>query len=168
MGNKAAKLLAPLLAQMDIKQIQWNVPSPEFYAFTPEWGLLDDQNVKLRESLIRTAEQALKKTEGSQRDNLQRFIAMFRFELLLGEVDKAMMPAFILKKNDRQGVAASSFEEYEEAYRSLMAAPVKDMFETYMQRVHSRGELGVLSSLNQRLWREYNDLKSYLETKLKR
>ena len=168
MGNKAAKLLAPLLAQMDIKQIQWNVPSPEFYAFTPEWGLLDDQNVKLRESLIRTAEQVLKKTEGSQRDNLQRFIAMFRFELLLGEVDKAMMPAFILKKNDRQGVAASSFEEYEEAYRSLMAAPVKDMFETYMQRVHSRGELGVLSSLNQRLWREYNDLKSYLETKLKR
>lgn len=168
MGNKVAKLLAPLLAQMDIKQIQWNVPSPEFYAFTPEWGLLDDQNVKLRESLIRTAEQVLKKTEGSQRDNLQRFIAMFRFELLLGEVDKAMMPAFILKKNDRQGVAASSFEEYEEAYRSLMAAPVKDMFETYMQRVHSRGELGVLSSLNQRLWREYNDLKSYLETKLKR
>ena len=168
MGNKAAKLLTPLLAQMDIKQIQWNVPSPEFYAFTPEWGLLDDQNVKLRESLIRTAEQVLKKTEGSQRDNLQRFIAMFRFELLLGEVDKAMMPAFILKKNDRQGVAASSFEEYEEAYRSLMAAPVKDMFETYMQRVHSRGELGVLSSLNQRLWREYSDLKSYLETKLKR
>ena len=168
MGNKAAKLLAPLLAQMDIKQIQWNVPSPEFYAFTPEWGLLDDQNVKLRESLIRTAEQVLKKTEGSQRDNLQRFIAMFRFELLLGEVDKAMMPAFILKKNDRQGVAASSFEEYEEAYRSLMAAPGEEMFETYMQRVHSRGELGVLSSLNQRLWREYNDLKSYLETKLKR
>lgn len=61
MGNKVAKLLAPLLAQMDIKQIQWNVPSPEFYAFTPEWGLLDDQNVKLRESLIRTAEQVLKK-----------------------------------------------------------------------------------------------------------
>ena len=49
-----------------------------------------------------------------------------------------------------------------------MAAPVKDMFETYMQRIHSRGELGVLSSLNQRLWREYNDLKYYLETKLKR
>ena len=168
MGNKAAKLLAPLLAQMDIKQIQWNVPSPEFYAFTPEWGLLDDQNVKLRERLIRAAEQALKKTEGIQRDNLQRFIAMFRFELLLGEVDKAMMPAFILKKNDRQGTVSSSFEDCEKAYRTLMAAPVKDMFETYMQRVHSRGELGVLSSLNQRLWREYNDLKSYLETKLKR
>lgn len=78
------------------------------------------------------------------------------------------MPAFILKKNDRQGTANSLFEEYEKAYRSLMTAPVKDMFETYVQRVHSRGELGVLSSLNQRLWREYNDLKAYLETKLKR
>ena len=124
--------------------------------------------MKLRERLIRAAEQALKKTEGIQRDNLQRFIAMFRFELLLGEVDKAMMPAFILKKNNRQGTVSSSFEDCEKAYRTLMAAPVKDMFETYMQRVHSRGELGVLSSLNQRLWREYNDLKSYLETKLKR
>lgn len=168
MGNKAAKLLAPLLAQMDIKQIQWNVPSPEFYAFTPEWGLLDEQNVKLRKDLIHTAEQALKKAKGSQLENLQRFIAMFRFELLLGEVDKAMMPAFILKKNDSQGYVNKSLEEYEEAYCTLRSAPVKELFETYMQRVHSRGELGVLSSLNQRLWREYNDLKSYLETKLKR
>ena len=49
---------------MDIKKKKWNVPSPEFYAFTPEWGLLDDQNVKLRESLIRTAEQVLKKNRG--------------------------------------------------------------------------------------------------------
>ena len=41
------------------------------------------------------------------------------------------------------------------------------MFDTYMERDHSRGELGVLSSLNQRVWREYNDLKIYLENKIK-
>ena len=41
------------------------------------------------------------------------------------------------------------------------------MFDTYMERVHSRGELGVLSSLNQHVWREYNDLKIYLENKIK-
>ena len=46
-------------------------------------------------------------------------------------------------------------------------SPVKEMFDTYMERVHSRGELGVLSSLNQRVWREYNDLKIYLENKIK-
>lgn len=167
-GKKAAKALAPLLAQMDVKQIQWNVPSPEFYAFTPQWGLLDDQNKKLREDLILAAEQVLEKTGGRQRENLQRFIAMFRFELLLGEVDKAMIPAFTLKKNDRQGDKVSSYQDYEEVYRILITAPVKEMFETYMQRVNSRGELGVLSSLNQRLWREYNELKSYLETKMKK
>ena len=54
-----------------------------------------------------------------------------------------------------------------DAYRLLVSAPVKEMFDTYMERVHSRGELGVLSSLNQRVWREYNDLKIYLENKIK-
>lgn len=168
MGEKAAKALTPLLAKMDMQQMHSNVSSPEYFAFSPHWGLLDEQNVKLREALILTAGQILKETEGAQRESLQRFIAMFRFELLLGEVDKAMMPAFLLKKNDRQTGKNSSFQDYEETYRVLMSAPIREMFDTYMERIHSRGELGVLSSLNQRVWREYQELKSYLETKLKK
>lgn len=109
----------------------------------------------------------LKKLRGEKRENLKRFIAMFRFELLLGEVDRAMMPAFILKKKEVQGEKINGSQEYMDAYRLLVSAPVKEMFDTYMERVHSRGELGVLSSLNQRVWREYNDLKIYLENKIK-
>lgn len=168
MGKRAAKALAPLLTQMDVKQIQWNVPSPEFYAFTPQWGLLDEKNIELREHLIQIAEQVVKKTEGVQSENLQRFIAMFRFELLLDEVDKAMMPAFLMKKKERESDVKYLIRDYEDAYHKLIAAPIKDMFETYIKRINSRGELGVLSSLNQRVWREYNDLKIYLETKLEK
>lgn len=92
---------------------------------------------------------------------------MFRFELLLGEVDQAMMPAFTLKKKEAQGEKIDASQEYADAYRLLLSAPIKEMFDTYVKRVHSRGELGVLSSLNQRVWREYNELKTYLENKIK-
>ena len=74
---------------------------------------------------------------------------------------------FILKKKEVQGEKINGSQEYMDAYRLLVSAPVKEMFDTYMERVHSRGELGVLSSLNQRVWREYNDLKIYLENKRK-
>ncbi len=167
MGQDAAEALAPILTRMDIEQTQWSAASPEFYAYTPQWGLLDKPNVELRQNLIETAERILKKTEGVQRDALRRFIAMFRFELLLGEVDKAMMPAFSLRKNEMTGKETYSVRQYKEAYQTLISAPVKEMFETYVERINSRGELGVLSSLNQRLWREYDELKSYLEMKLK-
>ena len=166
-GEEAAKEMTPLLARMDREQIQWNVPSPEFYAYTPEWGLLDENNVRIRQELVSSGESLLKKLRGEKRENLKRFIAMFRFELLLGEVDRAMMPAFILKKKEVQGEEINGSQEYMDAYRLLVSAPVKEMFDTYMERVHSRGELGVLSSLNQRVWREYNDLKIYLENKIK-
>mgnify|MGYP000582767456 CR=1 FL=1 len=71
-----------------------------FYAYTPEWGLLDENNVRIRQELVSSGESLLKKLRGEKRENLKRFIAMFRFELLLGEVDRAMMPAFILKKKE--------------------------------------------------------------------
>ena len=163
MGKKAAKALAPLLAQMDISQKHRYIVSPEYFAYSPEWGLLNEESIRFREHLILTAGQALKKVEGIQRENLERFIAMFRFELLLSEVDRAMLPAYRLKKNDRKSGKRSSRQAYESAYQSLMAAPIQEMFETYVKRVHSRGELGVLSSLNQRVWQEYNELKDYLE-----
>ena len=102
-GEEAAKEMTPLLARMDREQIQWNVPSPEFFAYTPEWGLLDENNVRIRQELVSSGESLLKKLRGEKRENLKRFIAMFRFELLLDEVDRAMMPAFILKKKEVQG-----------------------------------------------------------------
>lgn len=165
MGREAAKVLSPDLARMDKEQIQGNVPSPEYYAFTPQWGILDKRNIQLRKNLILKAEKSMNSATAIQQDNLSRFIAMLRFELLLDEVNKAMMPAYTLKKADLE-CDKSTYNDYENTYRTLMTAPVEEMFQTYMKRINSRGELGVLSSLNQRLWREYCDLKAYLEAKL--
>ena len=167
-GAKAAKAVAPLLVRMDVEQIQWNVPSPEFYAFTPEWGRLDDANIKLREEIVAKASSCLNSVHGAKLENLQRFIAMFRFELLLDRVNRAMEPAWTMKKQACESGAAFTDQEYQKSYDLLLSAPVEEMFRTYVQRVNSRGELGVLSSLNQRLWREYNDLKFYLEGEIKK
>ena len=165
-GKKAAEVLSPLLAEMDKSQLQWNVPSPEFYAYTPEWGLLDERNVAFRRKVIQAAESVLPKSPKSLQNNLRRFVAMFRFELLLNEVDRALMPSFNLRKQDVKGEAQIAYPDFEDAYQKLLKAPIKKMFQEYMNRTNSKGELGVLSSLNQRVWREYCDLKSYLERKL--
>ena len=44
------------------------------------------------------------------------------------------------------------------------AAPIEELFKTYAKRVRSKGELGVLSALNQKLWLQYKELKDFLET----
>lgn len=167
LGSDAAKAVTPLLTKMDIEQTQWAVPSPEFYGYTPHWGQLDETNVKLRKDIIAGAEKGLNKTKGEQHANLERFIAMFRFELLLGEVSAAMIPAFDLKKAELQSKKKFSKKEYEDVYLKLKSAPMKEMFDTYVKRINSRGELGVLSSMNQRIWTEYEDLKDFLEKKIR-
>lgn len=166
-GKDVAEAITPLLVHMDIEQIHWNVQSPEFYAFTPEWGRLDEVNIKIRKDIIAKASSYLKILNGPQLEQLQKFIAMFQFELLLNEVNKAIEPAYIMKKQECESDIAFTTKDYQRSYQQLLNAPIKEMFETYLQRVNSRGELGVLSSLNQRLWREFNDLKHYLENKIK-
>lgn len=65
--GRSRKEMTPLLARMDREQIQWNVPSPEFYAYTPEWGLLDENNVRIRQELVSSGESLLKKLRGEKR-----------------------------------------------------------------------------------------------------
>lgn len=167
-GIQTAQAICPLLVQMDTDQIQWNVPSPEFYAFTPEWGRMDEVNIKIRKDIVTKASSCLNMANETQRNNLQRFIAMFQFELLLNEVNCAIEPAYMMKKQEYELGQTFTYQEYQKSYQQLMNAPIKEMFETYVKRINSRGELGVLSSLNQRVWSEFNDLKNYLGKKLKK
>ncbi|MBN2091322.1 hypothetical protein JW964_17050, partial [candidate division KSB1 bacterium] len=57
-----------------------------------------------------------------------------------------------------------SEQQKKSALEILKKAPIKDLFETFCKRLRSRGELGVLSSMNQRLWREYWLLMEFLQT----
>ena len=92
---------------------------------------------------------------------------MFRFELLLDEVGRAMMPAYEMKKSETETGKIYTGGEFKTALEKLESAPVKEMITTYMERINSRGELGVLSSINQRVWSQFKELKKYLELKLK-
>ena len=50
------------------------------------------------------------------------------------------------------------------AREALEHAPIRELFSVYASRVRSRGELGVLSSLNQKLYNEYTDLLRFIAT----
>lgn len=157
-GKSAAMELAPILTDMDIKQTHGSVFSPEFYAFNPYCGRLDKANRELREDLVTRLDRLAAETSGERQDALIRMRNMFRFELLLDTVSEAMIPAYEIWK----APSKYTIEECRAAYAALDSAPVEEMFETYTARVNSRGELGVLSSLNQRVWSMYIGLKEYL------
>lgn len=78
-----------------------------------------------------------------------------------------MEPAWNVRENLLSGTLSGiPAEEIRMALQSLESAPLEEMFTTYASAVRSRGELGVLSSLNQRLWGEYLLLKQFLENAL--
>ena len=56
--------------------------------------------------------------------------------------------------------------EYEKAYETLLNAPIEKLIRTYASKVNSRGGMGVLTSINQRMWTQYEHLKSWLESKI--
>lgn len=97
-----------------------------------------------------------------QRHRLGLFEAMIRFELLLDRTVRAMSPGCELRdaawKNGVQAPAAAC----RKALDTLRTAPVEELIETYVSRTESRGEMGILSSINQRLWNNYLRLEEYL------
>lgn len=73
-------------------------------------------------------------------------------------------PAFRLKDRWFAGLlkAKSLPAEAGAARESLKAAPMKKLFATFARRVRSKGELGELSALNQKLWLAYRELDRFL------
>lgn len=165
-GKDAAKQLVPILVKMDQQQIQGNVPSPEFYGYTPEWGKLDANNIAIRQKLVDETDLLIPKASEEHRASLVRFRAMFQFELLLDKVGRAMDLAFDMQKKEIETGVVYSENEFRMALAQLESAPLKEMFDTYIERINSRGELGVLSSLNQRVWAQHKELVAYLNAKL--
>ncbi|HSH19763.1 MAG TPA: hypothetical protein VLA03_04895, partial [Draconibacterium sp.] len=56
-----------------------------------------------------------------------------------------------------------SKQNIENSKMKLKKAPIEEMLTVFASRVRSRGELGELSSINQRVWREYQLLIEFLE-----
>jgi hypothetical protein len=96
--------------------------------------------------------------------NLQWLGDNFEFTLLLDEVGRQIEPAYRLKAQWLRGEGAAEKWQTElfAARQALAGAPIEKLFRTYARRVRSRGELGELSALNQKLWLQYRELEQFL------
>jgi hypothetical protein len=164
-GTSAGAELAPILARMDAEG-WFNVPnSPEYFPYDPQWGRIDGQLRARLEKLVALVERLGSKDESAAwRPNLDRLAAECRFTLLLDEVGRKIEPAYRLKQRwlSQQIAGPELSDQKQKAVAALEQAPIEQLFKEYSQRVRSRGELGVLSSLNQKLWLQYSELAGFL------
>lgn len=166
-GATAAAELGPLLLRFEQEQQLGNLRSGEYYPYDPGWGrVTPDLADKLKSTigLIQRLENSLPATS-PQRTNLSWLAGNFRFTLLLDEVGRKMEPAYVLKYKSFLGPTEAGTRRAEAiaARQEFDAAPVKELFQTFARRVRSRGELGELSSLNQKLWLQYRELDQFLK-----
>jgi hypothetical protein len=99
-----------------------------------------------------------------QRANTAALAAAFEFTLLLDEVGRDLEPAYVLKRDYLLGRIQQDemSSRTSQARPALESAPIEQLFRAYASRVRSKGDLGVLSSLNQRLWLQYRELQQFL------
>jgi hypothetical protein len=167
-GANTSRELAPLFGRLDEEMWLGNSPSPEYYGYTPSWGRLDSTSRRKFMGLITALEKASRSASDQRiRKNLAWYKANFEFALLLDEVGRKLEPAYALRSIYYDNKPGSSQIGVETALlaarKSLDEAPLEKLFKVYASRVRSRGELGVLSSLNQKLFNEYMDLKRFLD-----
>ncbi|MBO9636177.1 MAG: hypothetical protein J7578_23945, partial [Chitinophagaceae bacterium] len=157
-GPLAAKELTAQFVEMDTLAYKRGSLSPEYYAYTPQWGRLDPADRSRVAKLIESIEMLLKKEKTPAfKKELEWFRDTFRFELLLDETGRCIEPAFNLRTSYLRSGAYEP-AALQEARRQFEKAPVERLFKTFAARVQSRGELGQLSALNQKLWSEYVSL----------
>jgi hypothetical protein len=170
-GASSAREIIPTLARWDADQLlaprRSGVDSPEYFPYSPNWGFLSPDLGKevrrLQENVAR-----LRAREKNQKfaANLEYLENTLRFVLLLHETGLRLKPAYDLKYPRAQAEIPSSerSQRFREAMDEWKKAPLNELFTTYAKRVRSRGELGVLSSLNQKLGVVSQELKAFLET----
>ena len=166
-GTRAARELAPLFTEFDKDMWLGASTSPEYYIYTPDWGRMDSIARGNFRRLIAALDRAERgNSDRRTKENLKWYKANFEFALLLDEVGRKLEPAYAFRKSlytaqDKPGrdeLAA----RLRAARKSLDEAPLEQLFAVYASRVRSRGELGVLSSMNQKLFNEYVNLQKFL------
>ncbi len=164
-GLYSAKKLAPIMTRCDLNSVFRGIVSTEFWAYTPLWGRLNKEQADSCHKIISIIEECMKyEKDAGKLDELEWFRNSFRSMLLLDQVGRSLEPAWTLREQVLTGMSQTVImeEQRQTALETLQKAPVKELFEIFCKRVKSRGELGVLSSMNQRVWREYQLLLEFL------
>ncbi|HXT38695.1 MAG TPA: hypothetical protein VN887_01595 [Candidatus Angelobacter sp.] len=164
--GEASGEVAPLLLRLEQDGQLGNVRSAEYYPYDPGWGRVSPElTEKLTNAidLVQRLESSLPATS-PHRTNLDWLADNFRFTLLLDTVGRKMESAYVLKYKSFLGTthAGALKTDARAARKQLDAAPMKELFQTFARRVRSRGELGELSSLNQKVWTEFRELDQFL------
>lgn len=167
-GVAVAEAVALILARWD-GRLGFQTDSPEYFPYHPGWGRLKPEvRGQLTNDVAELGRLAARIDAPNHRSNLDWLLANFEFTLLLDEVGRRIEPAYRLRhewlagKTDPAGLPG----QMAEARQSLQAAPMEKLFHTFARRVRSRGELGELSSLNQRLGLQYRELERFLNEPL--
>ncbi len=163
-GSDAANLLTDLLVRMD-EQKTLELESPEYFPYQPSWGRISTARREEISSFYSSVQHlASNERNAVFRANLEWLAARLLFTLLLDETGRKLEPAYQLKEqwmSDQLGPDALP-DKRRIAKTALEEAPLEKLFTTFAQHVRSRGELGQLSSMNQRLWLQYLELKQFL------
>lgn len=141
------------------------VSSPEFYPYEPKWGRISPVLAgQLRDAIALLDGLKASALTSQHRSNLDWLADNFRFTLLLDEVGRKLEPAYALKEKHLRGEVSDAElrRQGQAAHRELASAPVEKLFQVFARRVRSRGELGELSALNQKLWLQYRELDRFL------
>lgn len=164
-GAGAAETLAPLLLRFEQANQLGTLSSPEYFPYSPAWGRLPPG----LEDQLRAAIALIERLETGtgfpvHRQNLGWLADNFRGSLLLDEVGRRIEAAYSLKEQSLRGeMSGAALREQAQAARAQFeTAPLEELFHTFARRVRSRGELGELSSLNQKLWLQYRELDQFL------
>lgn len=165
-GPAAGKEIAASLAKIDLGRLLADMRSPEYYPYNPTWGRLPAQTEVEIQTLKEHIENVLQETKNEEhKNNLEYLEDTLEFVLLLDEVGRRLEPAYKLKDILIVGKPDEEIptERITAALEAMDKAPLRELFEVYARRVRSRGELGVLSSLNQKLWQTAVELKQFLQ-----
>ena len=166
-GPVAGDELAKLLSALDREQALV-VASPVYFPYDPTWGRLGPElRTRLEEHLEEINSLKSSTSDSRHLANLAWLADNFEFTLLLDDVSQAIEPAYQLKERSLRGqlTEAELVREKAAARKVFDDAPIEALFRTYARRVRSKGELGQLSSLNQRVWLQYLELVRFLQAK---
>jgi hypothetical protein len=120
------------------------------------------------ENFIELINEAINSTsKNMHKENLRWLKSEFIYTLLLDEVSAKMEEPYNLKQAILMGDKKTDGlkNEIKNALSLLEKAPIQQLFDVYTQKVRSKGEQGVLSALNQKLWTQYVELKNYFSNK---
>ncbi len=162
LGTQAASFLAPEFTDIDTSKLDPGA-SPEFYAYTPKWGRLNPEAA----FKYRYISDKIDKLRADSRNeiilkNLQWYKSKLSCTLLLNEIGKRMEPGWEIRVRYLSYKEKPDRDKLANALQLIRDAPIKEFFNTYRSSVRSRGEMGELSSMNQKLWHEYQALQAFL------